>query len=103
MPRVWSCNEWDPLEEVVVGNPLGARFPFADPSTRLAEYPDRALDALPQGVFPDQIIEETEEDLLDRAWGLEPNSRLSCQAFLGKQDLVIEIPKYTINHAKENH
>ena len=63
MPRVWSCNEWDPLEEVVVGNPLGARFPFADPSTRLAEYPDRALDSLPQGVFPDQIIEETEEDL----------------------------------------
>ena len=62
MPRVWSCNEWDPLEEVVVGNPLGARFPFADPSTRLAEYPDRSLDALPQGVFPDQIIEETEED-----------------------------------------
>ena len=43
MPRVWSCNEWDPLEEVVVGNPLGARFPFADPSTRLAEYPDRGL------------------------------------------------------------
>ena len=63
MPRVWSCNEWDPLEEVVVGNPLGARFPFADPSTRLAEYPDRALDALPQGAFPDHIIEETEEDL----------------------------------------
>ena len=59
MPRVWSCNEWDPLEEVVVGNPLGARFPFADPSTRLAEYPDRSLDALPQGAFPDQIIEET--------------------------------------------
>ena len=47
--------------------------------------------------------EETEEDLLDRAWGLEPNSRLSCQAFMGKQDVVIEIPKYTINHAKENH
>jgi 2Fe-2S ferredoxin len=47
--------------------------------------------------------EETEEDLLDRAWGLEPNSRLSCQAFMGKQDVVIEIPKYTINHAKEMH
>jgi 2Fe-2S ferredoxin len=47
--------------------------------------------------------EETEEDLLDRAWGLEPNLCLSCQAFLGKQDVVIEIPKYTINHAKENH
>ena len=47
--------------------------------------------------------EEHEEDLLDRAWGLEPQSRLSCQAILGQRDLVVEIPKYTINHAKENH
>jgi 2Fe-2S ferredoxin len=47
--------------------------------------------------------DETEEDLLDRAWGLEPNSRLSCQAILAQKDLVIEIPKYSINHAKENH
>jgi 2Fe-2S ferredoxin len=48
-------------------------------------------------------LDETEEDLLDRAWGLEPNSRLSCQAVVAQQGLVIEIPKYTINHAKENH
>ena len=48
-------------------------------------------------------MEETEEDLLDRAWGLEPDSRLSCQAYLARQDLLIEIPRYTINHAKENH
>ena len=48
-------------------------------------------------------LDETEEDLLDRAWGLEPNSRLSCQAILAGQDLTIEIPKYTINHARENH
>jgi len=47
--------------------------------------------------------EETEEDLLDRAWGLEPNSRLSCQAIVSNKDLVVEIPKYSINHAKENH
>ena len=47
--------------------------------------------------------EEEEEDLLDRAWGLEPQSRLSCQAILAQKDLVIEIPKYSINHAKENH
>jgi len=47
--------------------------------------------------------EETEEDLLDRAWGLEPQSRLGCQAVIGQKDLVVEIPKYTINHAKENH
>ena len=48
-------------------------------------------------------LEETEEDLLDRACGLHPNSRLSCQAIVALQDLVIEIPKYSINHAKENH
>ena len=48
-------------------------------------------------------MEEGEEDMLDRAWGLEPDSRLSCQAILGQQDVTIEIPKYSINHAKENH
>ncbi len=47
--------------------------------------------------------DENEEDLLDRAWGLEPQSRLSCYAILAQQDLVVEIPKYSINHAKENH
>ena len=47
--------------------------------------------------------DEDEEDLLDRAWGLEPNSRLSCQAIVAQQDLVVEIPKYSINHAKEEH
>jgi 2Fe-2S ferredoxin len=47
--------------------------------------------------------DENEDDLLDRAWGLEPNSRLSCQAIVAQQNLVVEIPKYTINHAKENH
>ena len=63
MSKVWSCNEWDPLEEVIVGNPLRARFPTADPSTQLAEFPDRSLDEIPQGPFPQQIIEETDEDL----------------------------------------
>ena len=48
-------------------------------------------------------LDENEEDLLDRAWGLEPNSRLSCQAILAQKDLVVEIPKYTINLAKEKH
>ena len=47
--------------------------------------------------------DEGEDDLLDRAWGLEPNSRLSCQVFLAQTDVTIEIPKYTINHAKELH
>jgi 2Fe-2S ferredoxin len=46
---------------------------------------------------------DTEEDLLDKAWGLEANSRLSCQVILEKEDLVIELPKYTINQVSENH
>ncbi len=48
-------------------------------------------------------LDENAEDLLDRAWGLEPDSRLSCQAIVAQQDLTIEIPRYTINHARENH
>ena len=46
---------------------------------------------------------ELEDDLLDKAWGLDPDSRLSCQAVVGDTDLVIEIPKYTINMVSENH
>ena len=63
MSDVWSCNEWDQLEEVIVGNPLQARFPTADRSTQLAEFPNRPLAEIPQGNFPQRIIEETEEDL----------------------------------------
>jgi len=44
---------------------------------------------------------EKEEDMLDKAWGLEATSRLSCQAKVGDEDLVIEIPKYTINYERE--
>ncbi len=47
--------------------------------------------------------DETEDDLLDKAWGLDPDSRLSCQARVSDTDLVIEIPKYTINQVSENH
>jgi 2Fe-2S ferredoxin len=46
---------------------------------------------------------EDEDDLLDKAWGLDPDSRLSCQAVVGDTDLVVEIPKYTINMVSENH
>jgi len=51
----------------------------------------------------DSLSEATddEEDLLDRAWGLTPVSRLSCQAIVADEKLVVEIPRYTINYAKE--
>ncbi len=44
---------------------------------------------------------EEEEDMLDKAWGVEPDSRLACQAIIGEQDLVVEIPRYTINMESE--
>ena len=46
--------------------------------------------------------DELEDDMLDKAWGLEPDSRLGCQAIMGELDLVIEIPKYTDNIVSEN-
>ncbi|GBL54089.1 2Fe-2S ferredoxin [Pseudomonas citronellolis] len=47
--------------------------------------------------------DELEDDMLDKAWGLEPDSRLSCQAVVADEDLVVEIPKYTINQVSEGH
>jgi 2Fe-2S ferredoxin len=47
-------------------------------------------------------IDENEEDMLDRAWGLQPHSRLSCQARIADVDLTVEIPRYTLNLAKES-
>lgn len=47
--------------------------------------------------------DELEDDFLDKAWGLEPQSRLSCQAIVAGDDLVVEIPRYTINMVSERH
>lgn len=47
--------------------------------------------------------DELEDDMLDKAWGLEPDSRLSCQAVVKDTDLTVEIPKYTINQVSERH
>ncbi|MBD3653322.1 ISC system 2Fe-2S type ferredoxin [Kangiella sp.] len=47
--------------------------------------------------------DELEDDMLDKAWGLEPESRLSCQAVVDDEDLTVEIPKYTINQVSERH
>lgn len=47
--------------------------------------------------------DELEDDMLDKAWGLEPDSRLSCRAIVGRDDLVVEIPKYSINMVREGH
>lgn len=46
---------------------------------------------------------ELEEDMLDKAWGLDAESRLSCQAVVADENLVVEIPKYTVNIVSEHH
>ena len=56
-----------------------------------------------QGFDSLQESDELEDDLLDKAWGLEPDSRLSCQVEIGDEDLLVEIPKYTINQVSEIH
>ena len=47
--------------------------------------------------------DELEDDYLDMAWGLEPDSRLSCQAVVADEPIVVEIPRYTINMVSERH
>ena len=67
-----------------------------------AEATATATQEADQGEEQDgETAEEKEEDLLDKAWGLEATSRLSCQARMGNDDLTIEIPKYTINYERE--
>ena len=88
MSVVWSCNEWDKLEEVIVGNSLRARFPTADCSTQLAEYPDRSPEKIPQGPFPQWIIDETEEDLDEFV------------AVLQKHDVTVKRPETWPHEAK---
>jgi len=72
-------------------------------SIALTERSLKQIQALALGGNSLNEPDENEEDMLDRAWGLCPQSRLSCQAIVANIDLVIEIPKYSINHAKENH
>jgi 2Fe-2S ferredoxin len=50
-----------------------------------------------------EASDELEDDMLDKAWGLEADSRLSCQAVVGSADLVVELPRYTINMVSERH
>jgi 2Fe-2S ferredoxin len=56
-----------------------------------------------QGYASLPVASDTEDDLLDKAWGLSAQSRLSCQVLVGQTELTIEVPRYTINHAREEH
>ena len=65
-------NEWDTLEEVIVGSSLGMQIPKPDVSLQCLEYPEfETLNEIPYGDFESQIIEETEEDLSELVLTLE--------------------------------
>ena len=46
--------------------------------------------------------DEEEEDQLDDAWGVDAQSRLSCCVRVKGPALVVELPRYTKNHAREH-
>lgn len=62
--NIYSTNEWDPLKKVVVGVADYCRIPEMDQSLRVINYADRkdVSDVVP-GLYPDQVIEESNEDL----------------------------------------
>ena len=64
MSLVNVYNEWDPIEEIIVGTPLFAAMPHEDRGYHVIQQASHDLfDALPKGAFPQQIIDETEEDI----------------------------------------
>jgi 2Fe-2S ferredoxin len=47
---------------------------------------------------------DDEEDMLDEAPAVTPESRLSCQAVPnGRKNLVVIVPKWNRNNVKEGH
>jgi len=59
------------------------------------------VQSAPLPLPPSDSDDIEEDDLLDKAWGLELTSRLSCQARMKDKPIVIEIPKYTLNQVSE--
>jgi scyllo-inosamine-4-phosphate amidinotransferase 1 len=65
-------NEWDPLEEVIVGRIENARIPSPDLNLHSIEYAHLSSRVeIPSGPFEDRVIEETKEDLNNFAEELE--------------------------------
>lgn len=59
-----SRNEWDPLKKVIVGVADYARIPEMDRSLRFVNYADKQdVTDIPSGPYPQQVIEEANEDL----------------------------------------
>lgn len=71
MSIVDAHNEWDPVEEIVVGTMRGARVPRPGPDLVAIEYADCSAEEIPSGPFSDLVIKETEDELDALAEALE--------------------------------
>ncbi len=61
---VSSYNEWDPLEEVIVGRAENAQIARRDRSLFAVEYGEcSSLEAMPTGRYPQHVISETHDQL----------------------------------------
>ncbi|MCW5941826.1 MAG: hypothetical protein KIS66_06325 [Fimbriimonadaceae bacterium] len=61
---VSSFNEWDPLEEVILGRVENAQIAQRDRSLFAVEYRDcGSLEKTPTGRYPEHVIEETQCEL----------------------------------------
>ena len=77
-----SFNEWDPLEEVILGIPDNAQIPGTELSTRIVLfYKEKDIRSVKSGPYPDRIIRETEEDLAE------------IEAVLKKRGVVVRKPR----------
>ena len=64
LPVINSHNEWDPLEEIIIGVADNAQTPVKDAGQMAIEFPDcKDINELPAGRFPKKVIEESAEDL----------------------------------------
>ena len=63
---LWSCNEWDPLKEIIIGTSIGANIPQYDLShhaTNYANLTSGQYNNMPKGEYPKHVYEQAEEDL----------------------------------------
>ena len=64
--NLWSCNEWDPLKEIIIGTAQGANIPRGDLSHHATNYANLSADEyaqMPKGRYPEHVYTEAEEDL----------------------------------------
>lgn len=71
MSLVNTHNEWDPLEEILVGSAIGARTPILNIDLHAIRCRGQNIDHITVGELPANIIEETEEDLNELVSSLE--------------------------------